>query len=120
MALVNAWAESALKWFGERIGHALGALLHQLLTFVMGLIDAMGSYLLGAYWARLQWAVMGLAVAGILTVLGSALSFLLWFLRRVWSYTSYLYLTVRDFCKGSKTEHDVKVALEGKPTAALA
>ena len=43
MALLNTWVEAALKCFGERIGHALGALLHQLLAFVMGLIDVIGA-----------------------------------------------------------------------------
>ena len=79
MALINSRDEAALKWFGVRIGYALGALLLQLLAVVMGLIDAMGAYLLGSYWKKFQWAVMGLAVMGIIAVLGSALSFVLWF-----------------------------------------
>ena len=38
-ARINAWVESVLKWIGERLGHALGALLHQLVTFLIGLVE---------------------------------------------------------------------------------
>eukprot|EP00959_Pyramimonas_sp_CCMP1952_P259684 5429643-Pyramimonas_sp.AAC.1 len=61
MERANSFVESVLKWLGERMGYALGAFLHQLIAFIMGLVDSLGRYLLGAYWARLQWAAMGLA-----------------------------------------------------------
>ena len=50
--LINHWVEAALKWLGERVGYALGALAHQLLAFLLNLIDAMGFYLFGDYWRK--------------------------------------------------------------------
>ena len=44
---VNRWVEAALKWIEERVGYALGALVHQCVAFLLGLVDAMGRYLLG-------------------------------------------------------------------------
>ena len=39
--MVNAWFGAALKWLGERIGHALGAILHEVIAFLMGMVNAM-------------------------------------------------------------------------------
>eukprot|EP00959_Pyramimonas_sp_CCMP1952_P325737 6817824-Pyramimonas_sp.AAC.1 len=61
----------------------------------MGLVDSTGQYLSGAYWAKLQWAAMGLAAIAVATVLGSALSFAVWFARTAWGYASLLFTTLR-------------------------
>eukprot|EP00959_Pyramimonas_sp_CCMP1952_P360531 7550187-Pyramimonas_sp.AAC.1 len=57
----------------------------------------MGRYLLGSYWAKLQWAAMGLAALGVATVIGSVVSFLIWFLNTAWNYASLLFATLRGF-----------------------
>eukprot|EP00959_Pyramimonas_sp_CCMP1952_P010133 211822-Pyramimonas_sp.AAC.1 len=96
-----------LKWLGEKLGHALGALLHQLITFLIGLVDAMGQYLFGAFWARLQWAAMGLVAMVMEAVLGSAPGFVAWFARAAWACPSVLVGVLKGFAGGGKTARDV-------------
>jgi len=66
---VNQWVEAALKWIGERVGYALGALVHQCVAFLLGLVGAMGRYLLGRYWDNLRWLARAVFSAISLVIL---------------------------------------------------
>ena len=88
----------------------MGFFLHQLAGLVAGMIDAMGSYLLGQWWARLKFLVGGLTAVCLAMAATAVARVGWWALSKVYRTAKAVAMVITKYLRGNATEYELKCA----------